>query len=210
MKVYFVRHGVSENSSQRMHQNSETPLSNLGIRQAEAVARKLPKSSIDLIYSSTYPRAKETAQIINQLLKVKYELMDTIREVKRSTAVEGLPLESELPLKIKKLSFENRHNPDWKYEDSESVREIWQRAGMVIDHLLIHHERQNILIVSHGGIIKAIITRALFGPELNPKIYFTIQDRMELRNTSISELDYNIERGWKLICWNNSDHLEPL
>lgn len=210
MKLYFVRHGESEAAKEKLSQNSGSPLSDLGRQQAKLVSKRLKLIPLDLIYSSPYQRARETAGIINKRLKLPLELMDHVREVKRATGIEGLSLESDLPTKIRVMAMENRDNPDWKYKDSESIREIWERAGMVMDHLLKSHREQNVLVVSHGIFIKTFLTMAIFGSELDTRIFHRVQDKFRVRNTSISLLEYDQMTGWNLVLWNDVAHVEFL
>lgn len=208
MKVYFVRHGESVQGSQKLHQRFDSPLSEEGKRQAEFVAKRLEKVNLDLIYASPFARAWETAEIINKNRNLPIEKIESMQEVKRASAIEGLPTTHELPLKIARLSEQNKNNPDWKYEDSETVRDIWERTKAAKNHLVHKHNTQNILVVSHGVVIRTFVAMALFGEELNPDIYHVFQQSVYIHNTSVSCLEYEDEFGWRLVFWNDVTHLE--
>lgn len=65
MKIYLVRHGQSATRQAGLtEQEIQTPLSENGLKQAEFVAGRLSGLGIDLVYSSPYLRAKDTAEVI--------------------------------------------------------------------------------------------------------------------------------------------------
>ena len=66
MRLYFVRHGQSEAKVQRVISNRDLPhpLTELGRRQAEALARSLADVPLAALFSSPIMRAVQTAQIV--------------------------------------------------------------------------------------------------------------------------------------------------
>ncbi len=72
MILYYIRHG-----DPIYDPDSLTPL---GIRQAEAVSKRLALYGLDKIYSSTSNRAKLTAKPTCELLKLEPELLDFANE----------------------------------------------------------------------------------------------------------------------------------
>lgn len=64
MKVYFVRHGQTKYNVLQEHQPEDAGLSELGIKQAEILAKRFSKIPIDIIYSSPMKRVKQTVEII--------------------------------------------------------------------------------------------------------------------------------------------------
>ena len=66
MKLYLVRHGETDANRLGLSQSPKTPLSEDGLKQAKIVARRLAGIKIDIIYSSTYLRAKRTAEVISK------------------------------------------------------------------------------------------------------------------------------------------------
>ncbi|MDZ4133916.1 MAG: histidine phosphatase family protein, partial [Dethiobacteria bacterium] len=61
MDLYLVRHGETESNKQKRYQGwTESPLSTLGIRQAEKAAYFLAAQKIEGLYSSDLKRAANT------------------------------------------------------------------------------------------------------------------------------------------------------
>jgi broad specificity phosphatase PhoE len=64
-QLTLVRHGITHwNKTGQFQGYTDTPLSDEGRAQAQALAKHLKKAKVDLIYSSPLSRALETAQIV--------------------------------------------------------------------------------------------------------------------------------------------------
>ncbi len=71
-RLYLIRHGQSAgNAEGRFGGHSATPLSPLGLQQAELTAQLLAKEKISAIYSSDLLRAMQTAEPLANLLNVE-------------------------------------------------------------------------------------------------------------------------------------------
>ena len=64
----------------------------------------------------------------------------------------------------------------------------------------------NILAVSHGRIIEAIVGTVVLGDALTPEIFDQIKDSMYLANTGIIVLE-KTGNNWHLLTWNDNAHL---
>src|SRR5919197_4355319 len=82
MKLYFVRHGESEANLQHVISNRASPfgLTELGRKQAYALAENLKDIPISAIYSSPVLRARETADILSQSFHLPYQVTEALRE----------------------------------------------------------------------------------------------------------------------------------
>src|SRR3989344_1714891 len=98
--VYFVRHGQSEGNVGSVFQHADSPLTAKGIKQAEFIAERCTRLPIDVIISSTQPRAADTAQIISEKTKHEVELSDLFRERKKPSSLEDKPLDDAGAQKI--------------------------------------------------------------------------------------------------------------
>ena len=69
MKIYFVRHGQSEHNEQKRYAGQiDSPLTDLGRKQAHETGLLLQDKDITHIVSSTLSRAKDTAQMIKDVI----------------------------------------------------------------------------------------------------------------------------------------------
>ncbi|HEX3626598.1 MAG TPA: phosphohistidine phosphatase SixA [Verrucomicrobiae bacterium] len=77
MNIYILRHGLAvERGTKGFTQDSDRPLTSKGKRQMRksAAAMKQMKLRFDLILSSPYERARKTAEIVAEELKLKKRL----------------------------------------------------------------------------------------------------------------------------------------
>jgi phosphohistidine phosphatase len=77
MNIFILRHGIAvERGTEGFEKDSERPLTGKGKRQlwTSATAMKRMKLRFDLILSSPYKRARQTAEIIAEELKLKKRL----------------------------------------------------------------------------------------------------------------------------------------
>lgn len=206
----MVRHGESELNLLGLHQKPTTPLSKTGQKQARILAKRFTKIPIDLIYASPLLRTKQTAQIINKMLKIPIEYREELREKVRATSLQGKGPGKGIPKKLYKLLRKHRYDPDWSYEDSESFNQLAQRVYKTIKHLEKDHEKQNLLVITHGIFMRMFLGITFLGKEISPREFYAIADKLVTHNTGISVLDYNKGEGWTLISWNDTAHLGKL
>lgn len=207
MNVYFVRHGESEGNKKKIHQGENVPLSKIGKVQAEAVAKRLKNLGIDIIYSSPYLRAKQTAEIISKELKLPIEYWEQLKELRRPTDLEGLKYSDPRASKIKKAIKENQTKPDWKYSDDESYNDLINRAGKVEKHIFNQHKDQNVLCISHIQILVMIVMKIIMQDKLSPEVFWQFYYHCRQKNTGITHLAYKDKFGWNLVTWNDTTHL---
>ena len=100
-KIYYVRHGESQaNKDGILAGGSDSPITELGIRQAEKEAEELKRRhiSIDTIITSPLSRAVDTAHIIAKLISFptdSIKVIDSLSE-KSSGDYEGRPTQEML------------------------------------------------------------------------------------------------------------------
>ena len=151
---YFLRHGETDwNTEQRIMGQTDIPLNNQGILQAQTVAEKIATLPVDLIIVSPLKRAKITAEIVNNTIHRPIIIEDNIQErcwgimegkKKGDCSYNGIPFEPE----------------KWVHEGivpsgAESFSQFSDRVTTAVTQHLTTH--QNILFVSHGGVIMALL-----------------------------------------------------
>ena len=170
-KVLLVRHGQSEgNAERRFGGHTATPLSPLGLAQAEATARTLAAESIMAIYSSDLLRATETAAPLAKLVGLPALPTKAFRE--RSVGVmEGLTFEDAAQKHPEQYAALLRRDFDHVLTGGESYRQLLDRAWLKLDEIIAQHKGGTIVIFSHTGTICILalhLIGALDAPELRP------------------------------------------
>lgn len=80
MPILIVRHGETELNRTRVVQPADTPLSDLGLQQAERVAARLQERGVRHILVSDLPRARMTAAPLESLSGVAAEVTPLLQE----------------------------------------------------------------------------------------------------------------------------------
>lgn len=127
----------------------DEPLDEQGIQQAETVAEELKDVSFDSIISSQLKRAYQTAEIINKYHNLPIETDRAWRE--RDT---GGYVTAEVWNDL--FNFDKNFLP----ENTEGLRDFFQRVYTALDALKERYPNQTILIVSHGGVHQALYAYA--------------------------------------------------
>ncbi len=112
MKIYVIRHAIAvDEGTPGYESDSERPLTDKGRKKMRQIARGLHSLGVefDLILSSPYVRARETAEILAQVFKVKKKIAFTenlipfgnpellIGEINESYAVNSIALVGHEP-----------------------------------------------------------------------------------------------------------------
>ena len=165
MKLYFVRHGESEANTRRVISNRESPfgLTDLGRQQAKSLADKLKDIPITAIFSSPVLRARETADILSQLLRQTYQITEALREYDCGILEEQSDAAS---WKLHREIYEDwtlHHNYQRQPEGGECFLDIQYRFLPLIKSLTDDglHTNHHVLIVGHGGLFQLMLPLVL-------------------------------------------------
>ena len=153
--IYLARHGESDwNAANRFQGLSDRPLTELGRRQAEALADELATTaSPSAIYSSPLRRAFETAAIVGTRTGLEPRPVDDLREVDVGgwAGLSRSDVESRFP-----EAFRRWLDGGEGWEDGESYADMSARVLAALTGIAESHPGDQVLVVSHGGPIRAI------------------------------------------------------
>ena len=161
-KIILVRHGSLDKQYDGCYIGStDLPLSNEGIREAEALGRFLKKSDIDCVYASPLLRARQTVEAaFSSLPEVPVIYDDLLRETDFG-AWEKLTFAQICEQYPDMIGPWNNRNYEFTFPGGgENVGNFYDRIHR-IKQLLLDSENINIAIISHGGIILNLISDIL-------------------------------------------------
>lgn len=207
MKVYFVRHGQTRANALNINQGENEPLSEEGIGQAKFLAERFSKIPVDIIFSSSMQRAKQTTDIINKKLKKEVVYSDLLREWKKSTEFEGKSTKDPEILEIYKIANIHQDDPAWHYSDEENFIEYKARVKKFLDFLTTEVKQENVLVVSHAGPIKLITFLMALKDMVRPEIFYRFADTFRIYNTSITFCEIKEGDPWSIEAFNDNCHL---
>ena len=211
MKVFLVRHAktaVKEEPKVR-RQAPESPLGKEGVKQAELLGNRLQREKIDLVFSSKWERAKQTAEQVAKKIGKKTELFEGIHEKVQHPDLSGADLSSEIHLQYVAEKERFGHDLDWKFRgQGESLREIIDRAIKFQHHIINNHLNQKVLVVSHGIFLECFVTVALLGENYDDDSFYKFARGLSFKNTGITLMEYELEKNrWQLRYLNDHLHL---
>jgi len=193
---YLLRHG-NKNPG-----NGNPTLSDLGTDQANKTGNYLKKKNIQAIYSSQYIRAKITAQIIAEILDLPVNISNLLSE--RSNWDDS-NMSFDNFLEIWSKSTINR---DWRPPIGDSSIDSGKRLEKFIINQM-EFETNNILVVTHGGIIADYLRNNISDLEIN-SINSNVK---ESNNWLIAECSLTVvemqspENKIKVISVSDTNHL---
>jgi broad specificity phosphatase PhoE len=162
MTVLLARHGETDDNREpiRVQGFRDTPLNDTGRAQARTLAEQLlkrPGTPVATIIASDLSRARETAEIVCEVLKLPVTLDPRLREANRgrwegSLFVDIARDEPDLYRRWRQAG------PDWRFPGGESLQEQQDRVSAAIADA-----RQNAklpaLLVCHGGAIRVTLCK---------------------------------------------------
>lgn len=163
MKLYLIRHGKTEwNQLKRMQGKQDSPLTQEGVLNAEALAEKLSDIKFDYIYSSSCGRAYKTAQILNKYHNKKIIKSNSLQEIALGDWEGCLMSDLEISHKEQQSNFWNaphKYNP--AEHNGESFFEVRKRVIEKIENIIQKHKTGNVMIVAHTVVLKSILHHIL-------------------------------------------------
>lgn len=157
MKIVFIRHGEPDktlvDARGFIGQGRDfAPLSRLGVQQAETMSADPLLKDGQIIVSSPYTRALQTAAILSRNLqkeiKVEVDLHEFIPD--KTFRVKG---EEEDYLLHKDFRKCHGEYPEGETRGWETITEIIARTKPVFDRYL-SEGYEKIIVVAHGGVIR--------------------------------------------------------
>jgi 2,3-bisphosphoglycerate-dependent phosphoglycerate mutase len=152
-KLIMVRHGESEgNAIRRFTTSGEAKITELGRRQALEAAQKIKTKFQPIrVIASTFARARETGLIISAELLIPIEYEVEFREMSLGD-LAGRPYESVAD----DPNFDPKRSWAWRPPNGESHEDVLKRVAPVLDRVAGKYPDDQIVIVSHGGVMRAV------------------------------------------------------
>jgi probable phosphoglycerate mutase len=157
--ILLARHGESDwNRARRWQGWADRPLTGRGRDQAGALALRLAEIPLDAVYASDLERARETAAAVARSQGLEVRVDPRLREVDvgswsgltREEAAAGFP-----------EAYARWREGGAGWHDGESYQAMSARVLAAVRAIAVAHEGGRVLVVSHGGPIRALHAAAL-------------------------------------------------
>jgi broad specificity phosphatase PhoE len=189
LKIYITRHGETEwNKQGRMQGWKNSNLTEKGVDNAIKLGKSLKHIDFDYIYCSPLGRAIDTANYIRGDKNTEIIIIESLKEMGFGV-YEGM--ENEKVKELYRLQQYNFWNKPHLYEtiDGEKFEELIHRVNQVLKYIINNKTCENILIVTHTLVIKALYliikNRALEDFWKPPFMYDTCLTVLEVQGTKI-------------------------
>ncbi len=191
--LLLVRHGQSLHNSDTTLTDSNSGLTELGWRQAHAVAEWLAQRyQPDAVLSSTLTSAQQTGEVIAERFKLPLRLHPGMEEAEHPYWNE-MPFRQDSPL----AAWDETWQPDPLITPHYTA--FRERIHESLARLLSQYTGETVIVVAHGGTIGTIL-RSLFGG--HHVSIFT-------ENSGVTHLAWE-GRNWRLAYHNSTAHLDGI
>ena len=198
----LLRHGQTPMSVQKRYAGlspkTDAPLTDTGIRQAVAAAKRLASAGIDAIVASPLQRTVRTAEEVAAVTGVPVLTDEGFRETDFG-AWEGLTF-AEVRERWPSELTTWLADPSVAPPGGESFDQVSVRVTAALHRILAERAHQTVLIVSHVTPIKTLVAAALLAP---PAALY----RMHLDVAALCEIDWYADGPAVLRSFNDTAHL---
>ena len=199
----LLRHGQTPLSVERRYAGrspqTDVPLTETGVRQAAAAAKRLASAGLGAIVSSPLQRAVQTAEEVAAVTGVPVVTDDGFSEADFG-AWDGLTF-AEVRERWPAEMTAWLADPEVAPPGGESFAQVSERVTAALQRVLAERERQTVLIVSHVTPIKTLVAAALLAP---PAALF----RMYLDVAALCHIDWYADGPAVLRSYNDTAHVQ--
>ncbi|KDP31898.1 hypothetical protein JCGZ_12359 [Jatropha curcas] len=199
-EIIVVRHGETLwNVDGRLQGHLDVELNEVGRQQAALVADRLSKEpKISAIYSSDLKRASETAEIIAARCGGLEVIEDENLRERHLGDLQGLVLHEAAKVSPEAYqAFLSRQTAQHIPGGGESLDQLYQRCTSCLQKIAKKHKGERVVVVTHGGVIRALYRRAC--PNKKPP--------GKVLNTSINIFIIPDGNKWTAKTWGDVSHL---
>lgn len=209
--IFLVRHGeVAGNSGARRTFVGwgDPPLTTRGEAQAQAVAKRLRRETIQAVYVSDLQRARRTAEYIADEHDVSVHCDAALREISFG-AWEGLS-EAEITADWPEQWQQRQADPvQIKAPGGESLNDVWARLQPSWQQIVREHQDGTVAVVGHNTTLRLLLCHLLAAP-------FASYRRINMSNCGVSRVEIGpldasgTEPSVVVSYINETSHLEDI
>ena len=158
VKLILVRHALTvDNQKSRLSGHIDSSISEEGKEQIDKITNYLKDFDIDKIYTTTSSRTKDTVKKLSELKSIEIIDKESLKELSFGD-FEGLTFDEIKDKYPKEFQDMIEKGYEYKYPNGESLIDSYNRVCIELDNIISNNDDRTILICSHGGTIRNIIT----------------------------------------------------
>jgi probable phosphoglycerate mutase len=201
--LYFARHGETDDNARLVFQGQGGKgLNGRGRAQARRLAERMHKARVTTILASDLERAEETARIVGQACEVIHSVDPELREVDvgQWTGKSHEEIKELFPEEWAAWST----GLDVRRGGGETYAELATRIERAVERIAAMDAKDPILIVSHGGSIKAYVSKLLGLANEGVRVLGGVG------NAGLTIVERSCSGRMRLHTWNDTAHLDGL
>jgi ribonuclease H / adenosylcobalamin/alpha-ribazole phosphatase len=198
----LLRHGQTPMTVERRYAGTtDVPLTETGLGQAAAAAKRLAAENLDVIVTSPLQRARQTAEAVCAATGAPVIVAEGFRETDFGAweALTFAEVRDRWPTEMSAWLADPTVAPP----SGESFADVRSRVMRALDAVLAGYRSQRVLVVSHVTPIKTLVAQALLAPPV--ALY-----RMHLDVAAICEIDWYADGPAVVRSFNDTAHLAGL
>jgi probable phosphoglycerate mutase len=197
VELIVVRHGETTwNREGRIQGQGDSPLTERGLAQAQAVAARVSRERVDALYSSDLGRARETARHVAASTGLEMRMDAGLRErafgLLQGKTWHEIGDDPKSPMKMV-------DDPAYVVPGGESMLEFRDRVRATLARIAGDATGKTIAIVTHGGVLGLLYREAMAQSLSEPRGYKTL-------NAVLNHFRYQAGR-LTLVRWGDAEHL---
>lgn len=158
VKLILVRHALTvDNQKSRLSGHIDSSISEEGREQIDKITNYLKDFDIDKIYTTTSSRTKDTVKKLSELKSIEIIEKESLKEISFGD-FEGLTFDEIKDKYPKEFQDMIEKGYEYKYPNGESLIDSYNRVCIELDNIISNNDDRTILICSHVGTIRNIIT----------------------------------------------------
>lgn len=199
-KIYLIRHAEAEgNLYRRIQGHYNGDITSRGLKQIGLLAERFRNIEIDALYASDLRRTQKTATAITKYHNLPINIEPRLKEVCMGVW-EDKPWGNVGYNEPEQLLLFSNDPANWNIERGERFDDLKARITNIITALAEKHDGQTIACVSHGMIIRALISVIKDIPSER------IHEILHGDNTCVSLLNYK-DGKLEIEYFNDNSHL---
>lgn len=199
-RLYLIRHAEAEGNLYRIAQGQyNSILTDRGLRQVQALARRFADIPVDAVYASDLYRTCATASAIYRPKNLPLHRRRDLREICVG-AWEQRTWGDIARTDPEQLTNFNLHPERWQVEGAETPRQVQDRVLRAVREIARENQGRTVAVVSHGYAIRLVLAE-LQGCALERLAQTPVGD-----NTAVSLLETDGE-NLRVVFRDDNSHL---
>lgn len=168
LTIFLIRHAETGHNRDGLVQGrADNPLSELGLRQAEALGSALAGQALTAVFSSPLQRAQQTAVAVARAHGVVVTTVHDLIEmdIGEMEGLSGPELRERHPEFLK--AWTSDEGATVPMPGGESLQQVQKRAGAALDRIIVASAEGALAVVSHNFVVLSLLCRFLALPLKN-------------------------------------------